>query len=240
MKRLGIALLAILVLLGSLIWQAPAWLLTDTLQDRLEGVELGAASGGLWQGRLSHVVVQGLQLDDINWRVQPSGLWNQRLLEVTTAAPVEVSAELGLLDEETLTASDVQARGQIAPLLDAADVPSMGFDGQFIARLEQAQLTAKGCSELQGKVSIDQLSGDVDGLDALGSIQSTLSCSGGQVVVNIDPNNPMKVRGNLRIAMNGMPRGQIQLSPPEGSALYNSLSQFFGKPRNGRDFVLRF
>ena len=240
MKRLGIALLAVVVLVGSALWQAPAWLLTDALRGKIDGVSLGSASGGLWQGRLSHALVQGLQIDDIQWRVQPAGLWNQRLLQVSTAAPVAVSAELGLIDSATAVASDVSARGQIAPLLNAVDVPSMGFDGQFIARLDALQLTADGCKELQGKVSIDQLTGDGDGRDALGSIQRTLRCSGGQDLVTIDPNNPMQVRGTLRIAMNGMPRGQIQLSPPVGSSLYNSLRQFFGNPRNGKDFVLRF
>ncbi len=237
MKRVLVIAACLLVFFGSVLWRAPAWPLADLLRSRVAGLQLGAESGSLWQGEFSYLSYRGLLLRELQWRIQPLALLRKQPLAIRVADPAELNAQLGVSDGQVLV-SALELRGRIAPLLRAVQMPSMGFDGLISAEIEQAVISADGCQTLVGGLRVDQLSGDVAGLDALGEIRAELSCDGGALQLRIDDNNPLRLRGSIVVDAEGVPRGQLRLSPPAGSELYNSMVQFFGRPRGG-DFILR-
>ncbi len=239
MKRLLIFLMCIVLLVAALLWRAPAWLVADALHGGADDLQLGAVSGSLWQGSFSHVGSSAVVVRPLHWQFRPLAMLQGRPLSIRFDEPAKVTAQLGYRDS-TLNVYELLAEGRIASVLAATGIPSMGFDGHFSASAVQAGFTAQGCQQLSGELSIEQLSGDVEGLASLGQIHAVLSCEDGTLTISIDENNPQKLRGSITVDRSGLPRGRMQLSPPAGSELYNSLRQFLGRPRNGSDFILRF
>jgi hypothetical protein len=43
----------------------------------------------------------------------------------------------------------------------------------------------------------------------------------------------------VRISVSGQINGQLLLTPVAGTPLFTSLTQFMGRPANGKDFILR-
>ncbi|MGB1543491.1 MAG: type II secretion system protein N [Spongiibacter marinus] len=238
MKRLAIIVVCILFFIVGVVWRAPAWLLSDVAGEQLAGVELGVAKGSLWRGEFSHVGVQGVTLRGVSWQLSPLQSFSGKPLALSVAEPANVSLTAGVKGDALLI-SGLTATGRLAPVLEAIQVPAMGFDGVFNAQASEASLTAQGCQSLTGNVEIGQLSGDIDGLESLGQIRAEVSCDAGRLRIVIDEANPHRLRGTVTLDARGVPRGQISLTPPPQSDIYRSLSQMFGRPRNGKDFTLR-
>lgn len=238
MRRFAVVLACVALFITGLLSRAPAWVVSDIARAQAPDVELGVASGTLWQGRLSHVAVQGLLLRDVQWQLGAQSVFASEPLRISLAEPAQVDLSLGVAGE-VLRISALQAKGRIAPMLDALQIPAMGFDGAFNADISAASLSAQGCESLSGEVFLEQLSGDIRGLDALGRIRASLGCESGRVTVSIDDSNPLQLRGKVSVGPDGVPRGKISLTPPPQSEVYRSLSQMFGRPRNGKDFILQ-
>lgn len=239
MKRVLWSLLALVFLLLCLAWRAPAWVLLDQLDGQVPGLALGSSEGQLWRGRLDQVNYDGLALEGVSWRLQPVKALTGRPLAVAVDAPLRLQAQLGLPKGQELKLYDVEVAGKIAELLEAVALPSMGFDGDYRATMSAAVVSQQGCSEFAGNLYLNRLSGDIDGLSQLGAVQAEVSCQNRGLRIVIDDDNPMRVRGTVNLWFNGRASGQVTLSPPSGSALYDSLSQFLGRPSNGQDFQLR-
>lgn len=239
MKRVLWSALALLVLVLFVAWRAPAWVLLDQLDGRVPGLALGNSDGRLWSGRLDQVNYDGLGLEGVSWRLQPLAALSGRPLAVAVESPLTLEAELGLPEGQQLKLYDVSLEGKIAALLDAVALPSMGFDGNYRAEMSSAVISPQGCSEFAGTIHLARLSGDIDGLSELGAVDATVSCQNRGLRIVIDEDNPMRVRGTVNLWFNGRSTGQVTISPPQGSALYQSLTQFLGRPSNGTDFQLR-
>lgn len=239
MKKAVLILLAAGMFVAVIVAKAPAWLLLDTIRGQVPGLALGPASGTVWQGDIDSVRFQQLSVGGVAWHLRPWALFGHAPLAISTQTPVRASALLGVTGEQQLVLTDSSVEGEIGPLLAAAGLPSMGFEGQFSLKLSSATLAAQGCNSLDGQLRIAGLRGDIAGIDSLGAIVAALSCRGGAVRLSIDENNPNRVRGSLTVSGDGRTRGQITLSPPPGSELFLSLRDFLGQPRNGKDFVIR-
>jgi general secretion pathway protein N len=123
--------------------------------------------------------------------------------------------------------------------LNAMNVPSMGFDGGISLFLEEAKIDADGCLSVTGTISLDALSGDIDGVESIAPVTASLRCENKRIVLDVDENNAAKVRGVVRISVSGQINGQLLLTPAAGTPLFASLTQFMGRPANGKDFILR-
>ena len=238
MKRFAIIIACILLFISGVLWRAPAWLATDIARDRLDGVELGVATGSVWRGELSHIGFQGMVLRGLQWQLSPLRILGESPLVISLAEPAVVELAIGL-DGEMLRVSSLTAKGRVGPLLEALQIPAMGFDGVFSGDIPSATWNAQGCQALEGEVSVAQLSGDIDGLASVGRVRAKVSCNAGTLRIVIDETNPVRLRGTITMNNRGIPRGQISLSPPPQSDIYRSLTQMFGRPSNGKDFTLR-
>lgn len=239
MKKALVVFVAVGLFLLFVLAKAPAWLLVDAVKGRLPGLVPGPASGSIWAGNIQALNYQQFALGDLAWRVRPAALVGGSPLAVSVGSPLQLKANLGVVDGQRLVLDKVSARGDIGPLLEASGLPTMGFSGNFSLLLDSATLGPRGCEAAAGQLIIADVQGDVPGIAELGTLAAKLSCSGGALQLTLDENNPARVRGTLTLSGNGRTRGQVMLSPPPGSELFLSLRDFLGAPRNGKDFVIR-
>ena len=239
MKKFVAIAALLLFFIVCLLVKAPAWLLTTAVDGRVAGLQLGTVSGSLWRGRLEQAAYNGVAVSGIDWQLRPLGLLTGRALSLSVDQPLQAKADIGLLGTSKLRIFDLQASGSFAPLLDAVGLPTMGFDGRFSGAISRAVLERDGCETVTGDAVLESISGDIDGIDSIAPVGIDLGCNKQQLVVTVDGDNPAQVRGVVQLAVTGRASGNIQISPPPGSPLFRSLSQFVGRPQNGKDFQLR-
>ncbi len=230
-----IALFAV-VFVASLLATAPAWLLRSavTLPDN---VVLAPLQGSLWRGQAEWLQVDGLRVEPLQWRLRPLGLLGGMPLQLSAEYPATLSARLRPgADGITLGASEASAT--LVQLLDFAELPKLGIDADLALVIDAADWSAGGCRELQGMLSAQNWHGDLDGLDAIGVLRGRLSCDANRLVIDVDPDNAIKLSGRLLLFTDGRYRVDMRMAPPPGE-LFDSLSQLLGRPRDGRQFILQ-
>ncbi len=223
-----------------LLLSSPAWLVTDILMKQIPELKLGTVSGRTWRGQVDHLQYDDISVSQLQWRVSPLGLLRGVPLAIEFASPAKVSALVGVGANNSLWLRDLEAHGDIAKLMGIAQLPSMGFDGGVKLQLPSANVSAAGCSAIEGSVTLASLLGDIEGISDIAPVSAELSCSNGFLLAMVDENNPSRVRGQVQIMTSGRASGNLTLSPDRGSALFKSLTLFLGEPRNNADFVLRF
>ena len=167
------------------------------------------------------------------------GIFSGLPLAIAVTEPVTGEGNIGIGSDETLHLQSVSVDGQLERLLNAMNFPSMGFDGGITLVLDEAKINAGGCQSLSGTLTLNSLSGDVEGVESIAPVNAALRCENKRIVLDIDENNSAKVRGVVRISVKGQMNGQLLLTPDPGTPLFKSLTQFMGRPSNGKDFVLR-
>ena len=239
MKRSVWIILGIAFFLVCLVVATPAWIVRDIIVKQQPAMAVGNVSGRVWRGELDVVQYQGITLSGIRWTLNPIGLISGVPLAIAVNEPVQGEGDVGIGREQTLQLRNVNVEGQLARLLNAMNFPSMGFDGGISLALQEAKINATGCISIVGTMTLNALSGDIEGVDSIAPVTASLSCENKRIVLAIDENNSAKVRGTVRISVNGQMNGQLMLSPAPATPLFNSLTQFMGRPANGKDFILR-
>jgi general secretion pathway protein N len=239
MKRNLWVFIGIFFFVICLVVAMPAWVVRDVLVNQQPAMALGNVSGRVWRGELDVVQYQGITLGGIRWTLNPLGLFTGVPLAIAVSEPVQGDGDVGIGSGNTLQLRNVNIEGELARLLNAMNVPSMGFDGGISLFLEEAKIDADGCLSVTGTISLDALSGDIDGVESIAPVTASLRCENKRIVLDVDENNAAKVRGVVRISVSGQINGQLLLTPAAGTPLFASLTQFMGRPANGKDFILR-
>jgi general secretion pathway protein N len=239
MKRSVWVFLAVIFFALCLIIATPAWIVRDILVKQQPAMAVGNVTGRVWSGELDVVQYQGITLSGISWTLNPIGLFSGVPLAIAVTEPVNGAGDVGIGSEDTLQLRNVEVEGKLARLLNAMNFPSMGFDGGISLSLSEAKINAGGCISMAGTVTLNALSGDIEGVETIAPVMANLSCENKRIVLTVDENNAAKVRGIVRISVNGQLNGQLLLSPVAGTPLFKSLTQFMGRPSNGKDFILR-
>ncbi|MBQ0761051.1 MAG: general secretion pathway protein N [Zhongshania sp.] len=239
MKRGIWIILGLVFFVVCLVVATPAWIVRDILVKQQPAMAVGNVSGRVWSGQLDVVQYQGITLSGISWTLNPLGIFSGVPVTITVNEPVQGAGKIGVGSEQTLQLRKVNVDGQLARLLNAMNFPSMGFDGNVSLVLQEAKINAGGCTSMAGTLTLNTLSGDIEGVDTIAPVTANLRCENQRIVLDIDENNTAKVRGLVRISVNGQMSGQLLLTPAAGTPLFNSLTQFMGRPANGKDFILR-
>ena len=238
MKRNLWIFIGILFFVVCLVVATPAWVVRDVLVNQQPAMALGNVSGRVWRGELDVVQYQGITLGGIRWTLNPLGFFSGVPLAIAVSEPVRGDGDVGIGSGNTLQLRNVNIEGELARLLNAMNFP-MGFDGGISLFLEEAEINAGGCLSVTGTISLNALSGDIDGVGSIAPVTASLRCENKRIVLDVDENNAAKVRGVVRISVSGQINGQLLLTPAAGTPLFASLTQFMGRPANGKDFVLR-
>ncbi|CAA0087247.1 Uncharacterised protein [Zhongshania aliphaticivorans] len=239
MKRTFWVVFSLLFFIICLVVATPAWVVRDILVKQQPSMAIGNVTGRVWQGDLDVAQYQGMTLGGISWTINPLGIVSGFPVTIAVKEPVVGRGKLGLTGAESLRLQNVDVGAKLQRILNAANIPSMGFDGDISLVLDEAELSAGGCASLAGTMSLNTLTGDIDGINTVAPVSANLGCENKRITLVIDENNAARVRGTVRVSFNGQVSGQIQLSPRPGTPLFKSLTQFIGRPSNGKDFNIR-
>jgi general secretion pathway protein N len=161
-------------------------------------VQLGPASGTLWQGQVQAIQQGSLVLSDVRWQWQPSALLRGKLGVNITAGNIRqseqfyvaTSAEFGW---QSLRLQHTDIRLPVARLLPMITLP-MPVDASGVLRLDivDYQWGQPYCQQLAGNTRWLQakFKTPIGWLD-LQQLQGVLRCDNGSLVLTTDGQNPL-------------------------------------------------
>lgn len=220
----------------SLLATLPAWLLGSWM-SLPPGVTLAPLEGSLWRGRSPWLQFDGYRVESLQWRVSPLGLLGGNPLLVSAETPVALRGRLGPDYAGGLSLGDVEASASLAGLMDYLSLPQLGVDADISLQVEEGEFPPEGCEKLSGTLTVERWRGDMEGVDGVGPLVGRLSCDQSRVIVDVNPDNGVKLSGKLILFTDGRYAVDLRAAPPRG-ALYDTFRQLFGPPRNGQ-FVLQ-
>jgi hypothetical protein len=227
----------------------PASTISSRLEERLPGrIRTGGVEGTIWNGHVRSININGWQLRDMRWELNPAALLLGRLSasiafrgaggEITVDASVSVSGAISV--------RDLEAAGPIAPLAAKFNLPASG--GQYRLRLSALDITDAWPTSLVGSgqvtgVPLNILGGaggptgnytvvfNAETVPKDGRLSGTLSDDGG----------PIEVDGNIVLTppMNYAVQAQLKARPNASTEITRALS-FAGPagPDGRREFSM--
>lgn len=156
LRALLVLVLLALLLLGVLVWTAPADIAYRYLRDRFGPIELSGITGSVWQGRAAEVTALGRGLGALDWRLAKGPLFSRRLDGhfVLGGAGIEGSADVAGGNDE-LRIANLKLALPAELLGPAMDIPALVFEGRVVLDVPEAQLaggylrTARGSAVWQ-------------------------------------------------------------------------------------------
>ncbi len=203
-----------------------------------EGVSRSALSGSLWAVRLDWVQLGALRLGDVKVSPSLTGLFGGTPLAISLLEPAALSARVGL-SEDGAVLRNLKAGVEFDALRELLDIPPLGVNTVIALSVEEAIVQDNTCASAQGTVLLDQFEGNIEGLSQLREISGSLSCEGGRFVLQVNPDNALRLSGKVVFTANGHYQGNLQAEPPPGP-LFETFVDFLGQPRNGRRFQINF
>ncbi|MBI1359652.1 MAG: hypothetical protein GC155_05140 [Alphaproteobacteria bacterium] len=207
MKWIVFALLLLLV--GGSIAAAmlPMSAVAGAVQKRLPWIQYESASGTVWNGKLSGVVVNGQDLGDVSIKVDAGQIFTGN------AAGHAAFASKGLSGEAGVSYSLIGGKTTLAGILvqgDASTVPILparlrGTDGKFRLSVSQIVLQKGACSAASGEVWTDALAKADLGHGWVGpELRGPVTCEGGKVAVEASGKSASgeDVSASLRVGLN--------------------------------------
>nr|WP_256261037.1 type II secretion system protein N [Shewanella sp. NIFS-20-20] len=156
-----------------------------------KNLTLSGISGSIWSGKINQLSIDGRQLDDLRWQMTPL-----QLLSGKVAAHIQVGSRATLVNAKAnvaygmsgLALSDVRFEAPVAWLIGNSRLPfRTKAQGEVTVLLTDFTQGAPWCSQLDGKAFASGLQVDNQfGQYPLGQLQLAMSCTDGQVMVNID------------------------------------------------------
>lgn len=218
-----------------LLASAPASLLRQ-IAPLPDGVSVGNLDGTLWRGT-TELRYQEISLRGLQWSLRPWGLFTGTPLKLSLEQPVSGSTVLGV-SGESLLLQNAGFSSSLVTLLDELGYPQLGLDADIAVAIDEADITGGRCAAMSGQVSANNWHGDLEGLAGIGEIQGRLSCDAGRIELKVNPDNGIALSGSVVVFSNGRYTADLKAAPAPGP-LFDLFAQLFGRPRDGRQFVLR-
>jgi len=179
----------------------PAGTVTNRLPDT---VRVGGVEGTLWRGRVRSVVINGWQLHDTRWDLNPAALLLGRLSArvETQVAGGNVTGNASVSVFGVIAVSDLDAAGPVAPIAARLNLPVTG--GRYQLRLAQLGLANAWPTTLIGSAQVADVPLNIIG-SASGPTGSyavvfdadTVAEDGRLTGVVSDDGGPIEVGGNV-------------------------------------------
>lgn len=237
MKRRKLLLLGLLVLLGTLILQAPASLLIHWLAPTLSsaGVQLQGVSGALASGRAARVDYQGRPLvGELGWQLSPLQLLIGRASFMFTGGSdgLLVDGTAFVVPSGTLTLSDFRLAGPLRTVAAAAGQAFVPAEGQVVADIDTLKLRSGWPVKAEGSGTLRNVVWKL-GRDpvALGDYQARLETETAGIKLTISTlSGALEVGGEARVNQDHSYEIHIQMrpradAPPELANLVRGVGQ---------------
>ncbi|WP_017444456.1 type II secretion system protein N [Gayadomonas joobiniege] len=204
-SRIFFLLLCYLVFL---IATLPANLVIDQFQPP-KNVQLGNATGTIWNGHLSALAIEGIALKNVSWQMTPASLLTGKLgYDINFGQTRKVLQPSGQLTAEYgfngAQLTDLSAR---FPADLVAQKLQLGFPiqaaGLVEVNIEKASLGTPVCGQLSGDIVWRLASVDVNNLNfSYGDIKTDLHCLSGALQAQIS-GNPDRLKVDLTADWDG-------------------------------------
>lgn len=141
LRALLVLVLLALLLLGVLVWTAPADVAYAWLRERLGPIELAGVTGSVWEGRAAEVAALGRGLGALEWRLGKRAMLSRRLDGHFTlgGAGIEGSADVAGGSDE-LRIANLKLTLPAELLGPAMDIPALVFEGRVELDVPEARL----------------------------------------------------------------------------------------------------
>jgi hypothetical protein len=147
MKRiLGYGLLGALTFVLSLLWLAPATLVTDRIVERLPGFSVQTVEGRATEGSARGVQWRGVRLDRLHWNWWAPALWTGWLeFRLDADDPeIKLSGKVAVNPDRRLRVRDASGRLPLAQASALAGQSGLPLQGVVEFNLRELSLTAAG------------------------------------------------------------------------------------------------
>jgi hypothetical protein len=248
MKRrlLGYSLLGVLAFLLSLLWLAPATLVTDRVAERLPGFSVQAAEGLATEGSARGVTWRGVRIDRLNWNWQALALlsgWLEFRLDASDP-DLKLAGKLGVNPGRRLRWRDASGQISLARLSTLAGYAKPPLQGVAEFKLGDLSLNAAGRPQTaEGVIHLRNTRVTLGQPLNLGDFTLQLAPAqpeGIQGKVK-DHNGPLALEGTLNLLPDGRYRftGQAAIRDAGNPALQQAMS-LLGPPGGDGRWALNY
>lgn len=209
-RIIGLVLVFIVSAVIFIVALMPASVALEAVRDKLPPeLQLGEASGTVWQGQIAGVVMQNYAVSTLKWQLQPWKLLTGKLgADVTLGKkrnPNELSATTevtwGLFNQH-LALKNTKARLKVSQAIEMFSLPvPTEAKGRIFLNVTEYQLGSPYCEALAGEITTPDL--EVKGREGwfqLGELSGDLACKQGAVAMKIDPNNLLGLQADIKVA----------------------------------------
>lgn len=246
MKKVGWISLAVIVYLVALLALFPARFALQ-FAPLPENVQLGGVSGSIWHGYIDALRVDNYMLRDIQWRLTPWALLTGQLrVNVTIndhADNIVVGSAKAHIRRHQLALYDVQADARLTDLLMFSPQPvPVQMRGQVELAISRFIYGQPLCRELAGNLYLRNAAMQVgNNWESLGSFDTSLSCSEGQVMAEVGEPNVVGLSAAVVINPHGA-QGEFELTPGADAprTVRNLINMMPPQARQRQSFTLRF
>lgn len=213
-------------------------------------VQLGPATGTIWNGQINGLRVQGIFFSKAQWRIEPLALLTGKLSahvnigDKRTASETHAQGKVQFnLLNQGLSAESVSARINIAQAMENIQFPlPTQARGRIFVDVEQYTFGQPHCAQLVGEASSSDITvKGTQGWFDIGELESELSCKNGALNMKVEKEN----RLGLQIDASFNQQGQLTASgfvKPDASLPQDvhQAVQFLGNPTNDGRYRINF
>lgn len=228
----------------------PASFVVNTLEEQRiipRDVRLGHASGSIWQGNLSSVMVQGIQLEQVRWEMSALSILTGHIkLDINVGkkrSAIRANGQL-IINHEGVMANDVSIKSPLAPLVAVNPLPyGLTSTGNIDINITHYTQDQPWCETLSGKVTTsDLLIKSAFGQLAVDNVSAALTCPQGKLMAKLTPStNSLGIDGELALTKDKQYQVNAKVLPPVGASQdYINVLKFSGTPNSQGHYIFRY
>lgn len=211
-QKIYLVLVFIFSFLAFALYQLPASVAAQVAQSYLpKNLAFGSFAGSIWQGQVSEVRVNKVQVLNIRWQLEPLALVTGNLAgNVKWGNPranEEMSGKsdfsLSLLNQQA-NLSDAVLRFDVEQLMGQLDLPlPVNATGRVIFNIDEFQSGQPYCQQIKGDVFSPNIR--VEGLTgwfSIGELGADLNCKSGDLAAVVQPDNLLGLQADVHLGDN--------------------------------------
>lgn len=242
MRKIIIAMLVTLVVIGIVIWTFPADLGKRLVASKLGPVDLTDLSGSVWNGHAASVRVFGRDLGALDWQMQPGSLMNGEVTAQFTLNGPNGTAS-GIMTRgrnNTLDVRNVKATVPAALFEDVIAVRDLHLEGKVDVDLSHARVHGDQLEAADGSATWKDAAVSRAAQARMSDMRATFGTQpDGQIVGDLkDLGGPLQADGLFQIKGKDY-SGEARLVPRNADPHVIEALQHIGQPQADGSVILK-